>query len=268
VVEGDEFAMAAAIERRRVELMSAHALLLHSGALQHNGLTLLKYRPQLASLVVTESIGSGSMGIGNELALTNLISTPHRDSYRLGVYRKGDPRIFVRTTISLAAANTAATHLEKLLRDDDAALLLEAVYLLNEAAAFAEEHHYSLALTIAWTICERLLNWRWEKFLDAHDRRSDGTGSIDKPRRRRLTDNRTYSSAVKAEILCFDGAIQLPLYERLSALRKLRNEWIHGADKYAVSTSDATTAIATVNEMLKGLLAFDFPVGVVSFLHG
>jgi hypothetical protein len=267
-VIGSAFETNASIERRRVELMSAHALLLHSGVLQCDGLTLAKYRPRTESLVVMDKIDGGGMGIGREPGLGDLVMTPFRSTYRPDILRSQDSRIFFRSTISLGATDDAATHLDQLLKHRDAEMLLEAVSLLNEAAAFAEEHHYSLSLTIAWTVCERLLNRCWIGFLDDHKRSGDGSGSIDKLRRRRLNDNRTYSSAVKAEILCFGDVIDLPLYERLAALRKLRNDWIHGADNREVSTTDAATAIAVASEMLKTVLAFDCRVSLYLSIHG
>lgn len=92
--------------------------------------------------------------------------------------------------------------------------------LLVSASHYASRHNIGETITNAWMICEQLLSDRWDDYV--------GT-LVDKGRRARLEDRRTYSVAVQAEVLHTAGVMAGDLYRLLQEARKVRNDLVHKA---------------------------------------
>ena len=75
------------------------------------------------------------------------------------------------------------------------------------------------AFIIEWTIVERLLTRRWDRYISEH---VDG-----KKRRESLVDNRDLTISLIIEILCLVGEIDDATYSESHAVRKVRNRVIH-----------------------------------------
>jgi hypothetical protein len=86
----------------------------------------------------------------------------------------------------------------------------------------------SEALIDSWFVCERIIHYLWEHYLSAFS---------DKARINRLNDPRTYSAAVRTEILHSVGIIPLPLYDELNKARGHRNDLAHGKKKATLLAS-------------------------------
>src|SRR5205807_1255476 len=90
-----------------------------------------------------------------------------------------------------------------------------------------QDHNYSAALVSYWAVSERLVQELWQRYQDEH-RTVDGHMVIPAKRRTILADSRTFTAAVLVEVLTFEGSLSFELYEKISAVRQVRNRWIHG----------------------------------------
>lgn len=86
--------------------------------------------------------------------------------------------------------------------------------LLTGAFYFYANRDFAEAVADAWIVTERLLASWWSRFL---------TALPDMERRRRLSDERTYSAAVRTELLHTAGELGDDGYLRLSQARSARN---------------------------------------------
>jgi hypothetical protein len=89
--------------------------------------------------------------------------------------------------------------------------------------AGAVGHHHrgrpAEATLFAWMVCERLINHAWAtEIMPAA--RSDAHGS-------QLRDHRTYTAAVRIEILCREGLLDETDFDLLSRARRARNDQAH-----------------------------------------
>jgi hypothetical protein len=94
----------------------------------------------------------------------------------------------------------------------------------------------TMCLINYWTIIERLLNDLWNQMqrdFQAHR----GADFIDRKRRDRLEDRRTFNASVMSEMLSFLDYIPKDLYDDMSTVRKVRNDWMH-----KIKSVDAETA--------------------------
>jgi hypothetical protein len=75
---------------------------------------------------------------------------------------------------------------------------------------------------LAWFVIEKYINLYWDAFLDKN------ALTLKKDRIRRLSsDDRTYSAAVKTEILQFNGFLPTEEYDKISRVRSIRNNIVH-----------------------------------------
>ena len=111
------------------------------------------------------------------------------------------------------------------------------------------------ALIDAWVVCEQLVDYLWQQY----------RGSLpDSSRRKRLGDSRTYSVAVRLELLKTVGVLPDALYEALNLARDHRNELVHRATadlKRTTSTIQAMT-LALAHVLGEGVAHADVSTGV------
>jgi hypothetical protein len=105
------------------------------------------------------------------------------------------------------------------------------VSLLAQAFNAFEDYDYSLALIASWAIVENLLGRMWEALVEDRTAIPAGSNGIaskrNASRKNRLDDGRSFTPAVVAEILEFQGALPFALYELSVDVRQARNLWIH-----------------------------------------
>jgi hypothetical protein len=116
------------------------------------------------------------------------------------------------------------------------------------ASKLYSEHNYSLSLILDWAIVERMLQELWTKYID-DNRTRDGAVFINIKRRDRLRDKRTFSAAVIIKTLSLVDYLTLELSAKLSAIRKIRNDWIHGLGTTA-TRENAEIATSCAEDML------------------
>jgi hypothetical protein len=80
---------------------------------------------------------------------------------------------------------------------------------------------YTEAVVNAWMVIEQVLHSAWRTYL----------GTLESTRRQRLSDHRTYSAAVKVEVMLTAGVLEETVYEAINAARKIRNGLLHAAQR-------------------------------------
>jgi hypothetical protein len=159
-----------------------------------------------------------------------------------------DPRIQNRgLPVSSDCIEYAAQDLFALVETyGEAGVLLVDLYL--RAAKAFQDHNFSLSLITHWTVIERLINELWAK-LQADHASKDGKVFIDGKRRERLNDGRSFTASVMSEFLSFLGYLPKDVYDDMTAVRRVRNNWMHSMK--AVSLEEAETARSVCERLLK-----------------
>lgn len=115
--------------------------------------------------------------------------------------------------------------------------------LLVAATYHATRHDLAEGIVTSWIVCEELISFLWDRHVEA---------VREKERRDRLGDNRTYSAAVRIEVLQVAGVLPADLCKLLHEARKLRNALAHRA---AMGLKAADVCVQAMRQML-GHLGF------------
>jgi hypothetical protein len=120
--------------------------------------------------------------------------------------------------------------LENILTSPVADLLLMTKLLYVAAVNYAQ-HDFPTALTLAWTVCEKLLRIRWDAYIEEKSYASAGTDHqgmkvITSDRRKTLT-GLDYTASVVSEVLALAGKLNHETYLKLTNARRGRNGWLH-----------------------------------------
>ena len=78
-------------------------------------------------------------------------------------------------------------------------------------------------------------------------------GVAETGRQSRLSDTRTYTAAVRTELLYTAGEIDSDTYEALNRARKHRNDFVHGAKIALSATQDCMTTMRLMLERACGM---------------
>lgn len=113
--------------------------------------------------------------------------------------------------------------------------------LVAGAYSLFSQRQLSEALIDSWIVCEQVIDHLWKNYISTIE---------DKSRVKRLDDNRTYSVAVRTEILHSIGEISAPIYNELNKARKNRNELAHGAKTTLSETTVCLNAMKLIVEFL------------------
>jgi len=120
------------------------------------------------------------------------------------------------------------------------------------ASAFSEysQHQLEESLIDAWVACEQLINHYWKTLLQM---------IVNNERKNRLKDERTYSSAIKLEVLYSSKIFTEEIYNSLQIARKHRNKLIHNTtiDYYAVM--ETFEALQGIIELYTGYVIKQLP---------
>jgi hypothetical protein len=92
--------------------------------------------------------------------------------------------------------------------------------LVAGAYSAYSKHLLAEALVDSWIVVEQLLDWYWTKYRDS---------LTDGGRRKRLADSRTYSAAVRIEMMETSSILSEELCRELHDARRHRNELAHRA---------------------------------------
>lgn len=130
---------------------------------------------------------------------------------------------------------------------------------LYQAFFYYRSHDFSNGLLLGWLTMEKMLNHLYRDCLQKVAL-ADGT-----KRRNKLSDHRSFSAAIKSEILYEKGFLTQEEYTRLEIMRKLRNDWAHSLK--TVSQSEAYASLETTtllfNKIYETDLNLDQPLNFV-----
>lgn len=90
--------------------------------------------------------------------------------------------------------------------------------LLVAANYHTTRHSLAEGIITSWIVCEELLSYLWDQHVSQIQ---------EKERRDRLKDNRTYSAAVRLEVLLVEGTLRPELCALLQQARSMRNALAH-----------------------------------------
>jgi len=173
---------------------------------------------------------------------------------------------FSRTTVAEDVIRDSFVLLGRVLESKDDLLVL--LDLHAKSCRAHEDHDYNHCLIVSWSVTEKLLNALWKRYLDSR-REVDENGLrvpfINKERRARLTDGRTYTAAVMAESLSLVGQLPFALYQKLNAVRGARNNWMHNLQP--VSRQQAELAVALSTEMIATVTGVSVDTPLSARLH-
>jgi hypothetical protein len=105
--------------------------------------------------------------------------------------------------------------------------------LIVSAGFHVSRHNLPEAIASAWLVCECLLSALWDDYV----------AQIESSRRRRLRDFRTYTAAVRVEVLLTAGYLGRDLAEELQAAREIRNDLAHNAEASMIGASTVFEAM-------------------------
>jgi hypothetical protein len=161
--------------------------------------------------------------------------------------------LFFRQTFSvewIQAAFSATNEASVAAGDRD--LLAE---MILHAFALHSAGQMESCLVTAWTVAERCLSELWDQYIE---RQSDGVPTKVNGDRRKKLHGRDFSASVVAEVLSLAGELSQEDYERLSLVRKKRNDWVHKLT--TIDSADGAAAIVLAQSMLRAAKLLDLRV--------
>lgn len=129
--------------------------------------------------------------------------------------------------------------------------LMNAIELTVRADANVRALDFSVAHMLAWTAIELSLDRLWTGWME---RRAQDEGA----RRKHLMDSRTYTAAVRVEMLNVAGELEDELARDMHECRRDRNSFIH--DGRAIRPPSASLAVQVAAKMLKVGFDYETPV--------
>ncbi len=111
------------------------------------------------------------------------------------------------------------------------------------AYSFFSQRQANEALIDSWIVCEQLLDRLWQDYRSA---------VRDSRRRERLADTRTYSAAVRLEVLRTARVLSEQLYNALNRAREHRNNLAHRARSSFEAVSECMMAMKLMLEEVCG----------------
>ena len=111
------------------------------------------------------------------------------------------------------------------------------------AYSLFSQSQFSEALNDAWIVVEQAIDWLWKRY---KNRISDAE------RKKRLGDSRTYTAAIRIEILHTIGVLDSDLYTLMTTARIHRNKLEHRAEINSDMASETLMAMKSTIELICG----------------
>lgn len=167
-----------------------------------------------------------------------------------------------RSVMSLDTVTHSLSLLDKILTDQagDLQLMVKQLYL---AAFQYSEHDFATALTLAWTVSEKLLRTRWHEYIKEQGEEHDATGKplrILNSDRRKSLHGTAYTASIISEVLSLAGILDHDLYTKLASSRNARNKWLHNLAP--ISDRMAAEAIQTAQQFIKEVCGIDLSISL------
>lgn len=162
-------------------------------------------------------------------------------------------RIFLRQTFLVEGIGAAVSATDvATVAAGDRDLLAE---MILHAFALHSSGRLESSMVTAWTVAERCLNELWDQYIK---RQSDrGVANVSHGRRDKLRGT-AFTASVVSEILSLAGELSHEDYEKMSAVRKKRNDWVHKLT--TIESNDAAAAIVVAQAMLRVAKLLDLHV--------
>lgn len=223
----DDFSSNVEVTVNRLRILNAYQLLAHSAFLDVENMGTQTTRLNTSDLI---HIGNGGMGGPGLLRFPTTV---------------GDKDFARMETVSIQVLDHAATTLEDVLRDDTQELLT-LIDLLHLGLATFQGHDYSQSAIAAWTVCERVIAKRWQRYRD--ERSGEVTlpsgvkgGRINKERRKELD---RFANAVVSHLLELADELPFEVWHNLKTVRKARNDYVHYGNAPTVQETQLTLSTA------------------------
>jgi hypothetical protein len=247
---------------RRTRIMNAYLAFFYTQLVRVDNWTLnrLVVTPELTIKVSEAGFSFASQRV------SDLYSSRVSGTYAPYLPATVDSRIHPRAweAVSVAVVQCAAVDLSNLISQhgDDGVMLVD--LYLRASQAF-QEYNHSFSLVNYWTIAEWIINDLWRQMQRDYESR-EGTVFIDRSRRKRLEDGRTYTAAVMTEFLSFLGYLSKDLYDDICKVRKSRNDWMH--DLKPIDANSAALANYVCERLLKDVKGLTLSGTLGLTLHG
>jgi hypothetical protein len=240
---GGDFDANAEVTLRRVEVLNAHLACLYSAMDRRQQL-------RIPRMVVS---ASDRLALADLDDFTSYMDVRHPPLWGI------DPVPTI--VIAIETVEDSLQLLTKILQHPSPHALQVTDLYLRSCKAW-EDLDYGRCLVDAWALTEKLLQARWNRYLE-ENRLREVEGSkvafINSERKKTLTSS-TYTASVITEILSLLGLIPFDLYRDLSEVRSARNRWLH--DLRRVSSDEAIVSIRAANRMLRLVDGIDLTLSV------
>ncbi|WP_432885932.1 hypothetical protein ACQPYH_02485 [Kribbella sp. CA-245084] len=222
--------------KKRVQIINALALCLHSATVEEANITYGGFRVTHQDLVHFSESDSGMSWSG-----PNLPTVPGHGfviRHRNGV-----------CSDSMIAA--ACNLLDDVLLNEHEKVL-DLVVLMNHALVACKGHDFDLAVATAWTVCESLIDSWWREYAETQASRL--SLSVDR-KRRDLWAGRDFTASIIVETMTLAGVIPADLSKVIGEVRGKRNKWIHGVA--APTYEDAVKAVTLTHDLLEKVVGLN-----------
>ena len=121
--------------------------------------------------------------------------------------------------------------------------------LVAGAYSLFSKRQLSEALNDSWIVNEQIIDWLWSDYKNS----ITATAEIEQNKRKeRLSDERTYTAAVRIEVLYVAGCLPAHIYEAINNARKHRNKLAHRAQINLKMAQECLDAMRQMIEYLCG----------------
>jgi hypothetical protein len=233
---------------QRITMICLYLSCFYSAVFEHHKIAMKKMALEPSDLL---HYGPNSVGGGNNpFSLHMAMIVPPSDPFDLRIISR-------HLVIDLVCLEMALEKFNAISRCEIESLP-EMIEIVLRACEVCEDFNFSAGLIGAWAVIERLISYRWKKFI----KESGVVGS----RKRALDDYRTYTVAVQLEILAFNGQIDADLLSKTSEIRQARNSWMHDLKviDYKVGPEAIETALAWIKAESGILLALPVSLQISS----
>lgn len=257
-----DFDSTASVILKRVSVLNAHLACLYTALFRQQRIYPQTMVVEPSQVISMKSLDDSGMGIGDKRVLW-LASAQHIKTYSKDRPIWNDPRIAGRLVVLSIPTLAESFHLlNAILEHPNADMVLIADLLLRSSKAL-HDHNYSLSLITSWSIAEKVLQLRWEKYLDSQKEREDDGKKIvfiNKDRKKNLMNGRDYSASVVSEILSLAGILSFELYKDMQLVRKARNNWIHNLSPVSRETAELSIKVAATLLYYFERIYLSFPI--------
>lgn len=186
--------------------------------------------------------GGGSVMISPDLGTHYMMLSPFASSYNPEV-SWSDSRLSWRNNLITIPMIDAAIEKFESIRASTLSDLTAIISLLLRSTVICEAHEFAASLMMSWAPVERLIDVMWKnKYLPANM-------PLSASRKDSLNDTRTFSAAVRLEILRATKLLDDNLAEKTASVRRARNNWMHGLAP--IDERAATAGIDICSEWIK-----------------